>query len=51
MGLAIKQDKGQIMEKVEMTMDELIAFMNTKENQDFIVHVELPEVCYGQRKE
>lgn len=39
------------MEMVEMTLDELITFMNSKENKDFIVHVELPEVWDDEKKE
>lgn len=38
------------MKKTDLTMQELIIFMNSYEDVDFIIHVELSEEAYDEQE-
>ena len=38
------------MDTIEMTMEEVIAFINSKETKEFMVHVAIAEVRDGKSK-
>ena len=43
MVLTPEPDKEHGMKMIDLTMQELITFMNSYENGEFIIHVEFPE--------
>jgi len=38
------------MKRVEMTLGELVAFINSNDDCEFMICVEWPEVLYGGKK-